>query len=647
MKKLLSIVLLLAAVSTTFGQWQLHIGNDYFRELKYQKAIKLYINAIKRKPTLEATEKLADCYRYTNNYSRAEFWYGKAITYPGASPKCFYQYGQMLKVNQKYEQAKGVFEKYARLSGVDVVFAQTLINSCDSAMIWNNEPKDYLIASREDLNSSYSDFGVAKLAEYAIVFTSNRTFSKKDFKKSDDQDQPYYNLVFSQLDEAGSATSVEPFSFETPTPYHIATPSFTENFDTLFFTRSFVDKGFKESVNRLEIFFSVRKDTLWSKPTALPINKSNVSMGHPYWDASSKTLYFVSNEANGLGGYDIWFSTLNGGVWSKPLNAGKTLNTPEDEFYPVVKNGQMFFSSKGHAGLGGFDIFQSSINADGQWSRPENLKAPLNTSFDDFSIYYDRTDNKGLLSSNRNGQQGSDDIFTFEYTAPLGNRYFLDVRSVVVKAGERYALNGAEVKINRIGLEGLFLDTVSVNGNTYYEIDGDSDYELSVAYPDCFSFDGIINLNTVTPIDTFRLNASLPRQDGVILETVVELKSKEIGAEYQVENIYFDYNKSEIRPDAEEGLSKLITVLQNNPEIKIELGSYCDSRGDSEYNQRLSERRAKSVLKYLVNKGIKRNRLTSKGYGESSLVNECFDGVECSEEEHQQNRRTMFKIVGN
>ncbi len=646
MKKALYILVLCVMALGAKAQWQLHIGNDYFRELKYQKAIKLYINAIKRKPTLEATEKLATCYRYTNNYNRAEFWYGKAITYPGSSPENYYYYGQMLKVGQKYEEAKAVFQKYGSMMGVDLEFAQKLIVSCDSAIAWSNNPKDYLIASREDLNSSYSEFGVAKLAEYAIVFSSNRSFSKKDLKRSDDQAQPYYNLVFSQLDDEGKAKTIEPFSFETPTPYHIATPSFTANYDTLFFTRSFVEKGFKESKNRLELFYSVRKDTLWTKPVALTINQKGVSMGHPYWDDATRTLYFVSNMENGVGGFDVYYSKLSGGVWSKPQNAGKTINTPEDEFYPVVKEGNMYFSSKGHYGLGGFDIFQSTYNGS-EWGSPVNVKAPLNTSYDDFSIYYDQSDSKGLLASNRNGEQTGDDIFTFEYAEPLGNRYFLDVRTVLVKAGERYSLEGADVKINRIGLDGLYLDTISVNGNTVYEIDGDSDYEIEVSYPETFGYSGVINLNTLTPIDTIRLNETLPRQDGVIVEALIEMNSKEIGSEYEIENIYFDYDDASIRSDARPSLMELVSVLGKNPEIKIELGSYCDSRGSDDYNLNLSERRAKAVMKFLVNAGVKRSRLKSKGYGETGLVNNCGNGVECSEEEHQQNRRTMFKIIGN
>ena len=396
MKKLFISFIAISLALPSIAQRQLYLGNDNFAELRYANAANYYIDALEAKPTLEATEKLADCYRFLNNYGGAEKYYRKAIKYPGSSSRNYYHLGQVLKVNQKYDEAKLVFTKYATFKGVDSLQAVELLKSCDDAKDWIAEEHNYLVRTRADLNSRNSDFGLVMINDSTLAYTTNR--KKCDVQLSADQKRPYYKVAYSEIDDSLKAKKIRYIDFESEVDYHIATPSFTASGDTMFFTRSFIEKDTREVLNRLELSYSVKMGNVWSTPKKLPINFKNSSNGHPAWDAYNNKLIFISNRKGGFGGYDLYESKLVDGKWQDAVNLGAVVNSSDDEFYPTMVENQLYFSSRGHIGLGGLDIFNTHQINDTTWSAPMNLKTPFNSSYDDFAYSRIKDTNRGWYS---------------------------------------------------------------------------------------------------------------------------------------------------------------------------------------------------------------------------------------------------------
>ena len=640
--KLLALVSLSVAM-VSFGQRQLYLGNDNFAELRYARAAEFYSEAVEAKPTLEATEKLADCYRFLNKFGRAEKYYRKAINFPGSTARNYYYLGQMLKVNEKYDEAIEVFKAYANKKGADAAKVDKLIKSCDLAKEWKAEKHNYKLTPVVAVNSTNSDFGFAWLNDSTVAYTTNRR--KGEYELSKDQLKPYFRIAYTELDDSFKVVKPRYMKFDMDLEYHIATPTFTASGDTVFFTRSYIEKDRRENLNRLELNFSVKqKNGNWSKPRALPINARNSSNGHPYWDKENRKLYFISDRKGSFGGYDIYVSDFNLGNWTEPVNLGSTVNSEEDEFYPNLNNGTLYFSSKGHIGMGGLDIFKTEKVGD-TYKEPENLKAPFNSSFDDFAFVQIHDEKRGWISSNRSGRNGTDDVYFFEYIEDLEPLCYLVVSPQVTIEDKIEKIGDAVVFVNSTSDLENFIVPEKRNGADYYPIDCAGDYKIKVVSEDNLTFEDVASVSSFELVEKKEISEGLPRQYEHTLKFSPELMENKIGSTYKLQNVYFDYNKWDIRDDAVNDLKGLAAVLKNNPDVRVELGSHTDNRGPAAYNKSLSKKRANSVKQFLVDLGIDAKRLDSKGYGESLPVNRCKDGVECSEAEYQANRRTEFKIV--
>lgn len=624
------------------AQMSLHIANDYFKQHRYQKAIQFYVSAIKRKPTLEATQKLADSYRFTKDYGRAEFWYEKAMAFNESPAYNVLQFGQMQKINEKYDKAKTTFQRYASLPGVDRNYASELIASCDSAAIWASQPGGVALKNREDLNSVYSDFGVVNLSNVAYVISTNRpTVQLRTGRLSKDQEQPYYKIAIAELDEAGQAKDVQRFEFKNNSDFHQATPSFSQNLDTMYYTETRITKDTKEKVNRLGIYYSVRVNGVWTEPKPFSYNNEAYSVGHPFIANNGTELYFVSDVPGGQGGFDIYVCNWQNGGWGTPVNLGSEINSAQDEFYPVIKDDHMYFSSMGHIGMGGLDIFMASFNGD-SWGNIRNMKSPINSAQDDFGLYFDETNHLGFISSNRRGGYGYDDIYSFDFNAPLPTKYFVELKPYERENGKTiWSVEANSVMTEKV--TGTIIEPVTLMGKTVYPVNNLTDYTIRTEKDGYFTITNATALKDLTFSDSVAFS-ELPLEMGVFYTLDIELNKMQLDRSYALNNIYYDFNKASLRPEAKDELNKLISILNDNPGIKVQIGSYCDSRGNDNYNMVLSRKRAESVVNYLVANGIKRERLTSKGYGETELVNDCANGVKCTEEEHQQNRRTDFKV---
>lgn len=620
----------------------LHIANDYFKQHRYERAIQFYNKALNRKPTLEATAKLADCYRLTKDYARAEFWYEKALVYNEVSADILLKYGQMLKSNEKFEKAKTIFERYANLPGVDINYGKNLASSCDSAVKWTEQKGGITLRNRDDLNSAYSDFGGVGLSNYAYVISTNRpTVQNRVGKLTRDTEQPYFKIAVAQLDSTGTANNIYRFQFDKRSDYHQATPCFSKNLDTMYFTETRMARVNREKINRLGIYYTVRVGDKWTEPKEFSYNNNAFSVAHPFLANNGTELYFVSDVPGGQGGFDIYMCHLENGGWSSPVNLGAEVNSSEDEFYPVLKDNHLYFSSMGHIGMGGLDIYMANFEPGTGWTNVQNMKAPFNSPQDDFGLYFNDDYHTGFISSNRRGGLGYDDIYAFDYNERLENLLFVELRPYQKANGQTIWASEA-VSTMKEKISGKEIDPVRLNGKVVFPIEPEKTYAIRTVNQGLATLTNSMALEGLTFADSSAIS-ELPLQMGVFYTFDIEIPYSNNGS-YNLNNIYYDFNKASLRPEAKEELNKLIRILEENPHIRIQIGSYCDSRGSDSYNLNLSNRRAQSVVNYLIERGVSKKRLSYKGFGENGILNGCNNGVDCTEEQHQQNRRTDFQV---
>lgn len=630
------------------AQYVLKLANEQYDLFNYTKAADFYLQAYKKNPTLYVAEHLANCYRLMEDYKNAETWYAIAITLPGALPQDFLRYAQALQNNSKYTEAKVQYTKYYTLApAVDQKQLKLWITACDSSTAWIKDPKHYDIADERGLNSPQSDWGAVTYGN-SIVFTSDRItapvkqsskgrpFLRIDHGMTLDKDRylwtgnDYLRLYQRQIDATASA--VKQFAFTTDgTDYHMGAASFSADGTEVYFTLTRMPK--KQSRDtaviktiKLEIFWS-KKDPAtnqWAKPLPFAYNNEKWSAGDPYISADGRTLYFVSDMPGGKGGTDIYYCVKNAsGNWGKPVNL-RAVNTAGNERTPFLYGNKLYFSSDGGVGMGGLDIYRAT-RRDTTFGPVQNMGYPVNSPQDDFSFLL-TTDTTGYLSSNRPGGLGNDDIYSFtQKPAPT----FLFEGIVYNKKTNQVIANSTVTLIKN----GKVLKALSnTEGKFSFRLDEKSTYKLR-GEKKAFLSD---NQEVTT----------LRAKPGAVIHKNLYLDKIELNKAIRLENIYYDFDESYIREDAGIELDKLIKILKENPTIEIELGSHTDSRGTEEYNMALSQARADAAVRYIVDIGeIPERRIKARGYGKTRLLNKCKTGVDCTEAEHQLNRRTEFKIT--
>ncbi|MFC6997059.1 OmpA family protein [Rufibacter roseus] len=649
--KSLAILLLVLFTQIALGQKGQKLADLHYQKKEYALAIKAYKDVLKtQQPSLEVVTKLADAYRQLNNPQDAEFWYAQMLAFPNYDPQHLKHFADMARMNGDFKKAKNLYLTYAEKVPSAQHEAMNLIATSENAQLWMAQPQPYAVEKHPQLNSENSDFSPAFYQE-GIVFTSDRYGNDKKRKVSAFTGKPYSALYYSKKEDSGFSSAVP-----LPAPIHNDVQNgsavFSPDGNTIYFTRINHVKQKKKKVNtdpfswtkfsstpnyinRLELFISQKQANGWSKPKPFPYNNPSLySIGHPALSVTGDTLYFASDMPGSLGESDIFFSVKqHNNAWSAPTNLGQQVNTEGKEVFPVISpSGKLYFSSNGHKGMGGLDIF--SANGSGViWSQAKNLRYPLNSPADDFGILFEKAGDSGYLSSNRGSTDGTDDIFSFKYAPIPCHLSGIALEKAEIKPGLFKDVPVANVKIS-LYKEG---DTVPVI--TYSNAAGQFTFAIfdGVGYKVRATKTGYLNRTaTITPacestVDMVKLGMVLNRNT---LNTPI-----------LVENIYYDLDKYDIRPDAALELDKLVQTLNDNPNINIELSSHTDSRQTRSYNNLLSQMRAQAAVDYIVSKGVDRSRISAKGYGETRLLNRCADGVACSEEEHQLNRRTEFKIL--
>lgn len=637
-------------LSTSIGkaQYVLKEADVQFDLYNYDKAIVLYTEAYQKKKTLKSVERLAESYRLIQNYKQAESWYAILVATDGAKPEAYRWYAEMLKNNAKYSEAKTQFAKYGtlakNLTPAQVNQVDVWQKSCDSAVKWMRNPKTIAIKNEKLLNSAQSDWAAVNYKE-SVVFTSDRSNignlnvrTGRPFLKFDTGKQPdkkvygwtgnEYLRIYQKDKSLGS---ISLFPLDAGTDYHVGATSFSSDGNEVYFTLTKIPSKVEKVKNapstiNIEIFSSKYQNGTWTEPKPFRYNKvQEWSVGDPFLSKDGTTLFFVSNKPGGLGGTDIYYCKRNvGGDWGEamPLSAA---NTAGNERSPMTDGNRFYFSTDGSISMGGLDIYRASITDRGILTNIENMGYPLNSAQDDFAFnLMDKTN--GYFASNREGGLGSDDIYSFVEQLKLKFK----LEGQVFNKETNFPLANAVVTLNKINGTRI-KTTTDENGKYKFNLEEDADYNL---------------LAEKTEFRTANENLTTKglRESEVIRQDLY-LAPIVIGKEIRIENIYYDFDKSNIRPDAAKELDKIVAVMKENPTIWIVLGSHTDSRGKDQYNQWLSQSRANSAVQYIIDRGVEKSRITAKGYGESKPVNECTNGVKCSEEAHQLNRRTEFTIV--
>jgi peptidoglycan-associated lipoprotein len=623
--------LLLTAVLSSCSSYYLKRGDAYYESMQYDKAINSYTKYVSKTNSNSASAKLADCYRLNSDYVNAEKWYARAITQEGSAPENLFFYGKALMNNRKYAEAKKAFEAY-RLQKPEDPLAPEFIASCDASLKHVADSTLYGL-KQVDIPQITTAFAEVNYRD-GIVFAADKQEISGKEKRSGWTGRSYLDLYFSKKESNGTWSVPEPLPGEINGLYHEGPSVFNNDQTLVYFTRSNYSSARKLGKNEkdesnLKIFSATLVDGKWTSLQMLPFNSDEYSCGHPALSPDGKTLYFVSDMPAGAGGTDIYKCTLSKnkeGVdeWSQPENLGEAINTAGNEMFPYIsREGILYFSSEAHNTFGGLDIFSSAWDGK-SWSEPEHLQYPINTSEDDFALVLNKDGRTGYISSNRSDL---DKIYEIRLPDPV----FL-LKGTVTAKENGSPLGDAVVELT---LPGSNLAEV-------WPVNDDGSYAIKLKAEQAYKVQAMAE-GYLVPAEVAVSTEGRKKSDTLVVN--FQLEKMQMEKPIVLENIYYDLDKWKIRKDAAVELDKFAELLNNNPQINVELSAHTDARADDHYNLVLSEKRAKAAVEYLVKKGIAPSRLQWKGYGETMLVNNCGNGVSCEEQLHQQNRRTEFRII--
>ncbi len=626
-------------------------GQKRFDSGEYELAIKEFQKAATANYQLGKTNYfIAESYRLSNRPLQAGEFYEKALASGSKESDLRFHLAFAQKVQGKYEAAADNLEKY--LSGTpSKEFKKKAQHELDilPEVIALSKRKTFYEIKPVGVNTDKTEFAPIVLGNELLFTASKKELTYKN------NGLPFLGLYKATLNNATETGTPALFSntiFQDNA--NEGTPAFTKDGKTMVFARGNTGKRSDQSPD-VDLYISKLVDGAWSTPELVAVSDSASWDGCPAFSNDGRTLYFSSNRPGGKGGLDLYRANVDkAGRFGKPVNLGSDINTVGDEMFPYIsKDNKLYFASDGHAGLGGLDLFVAT-RKNGEVT-VEHLGTQLNSRFDDFGLVaIDSV--RGYFASNREGGKGDDDIYFYENTKPN-----IPIEPTVTKVQKKvkYFLAGIVTDLNKNVLDSAKVTIVDDESKQaieelYTQADGkfprvmievEKSYTLIAekkgffTQREFFTMEGkeipVEKLTKAETDTTFFVPIALDKP------TI----GKEISKQFRIAPIYYDLDKSDIRPDAAIELEKIVQILQDNPGIKLELGSHTDSRATAEYNIKLSQRRADSAVKYILSKGIAASRITAKGYGETQLINSCADGVNCSEEEHQMNRRTEFKVI--
>jgi len=653
-----ALFLIFSPVTTQAQSRRMAAADEAFNSFQYNIAVSRYKKVYSRTKSRPEKDRIsfqmAECYRMMNNTKRAEVTYRRIIKsdFARRNPITYLRYADMLKASEKYDDAKEYYALYTENVPEDPR-GPNGVKSCELAAEWIKNPTKFSITNVKKLNSKSDDFAATYADKFynAVIFTSTREGSTG--KGLDDwTGQNFSDLFLSRQDRKGEWS--EPALVDTEgkinTSSNEGAPAFNDKFSALYFTRC--SNGEDEATN-CKIIVIKRTGKGWGEPQVLNLGSdSTVTNGHPAISKDELTLIFSSDRKGGQGGKDLWIATRKSAAdeFNKPLNLGALVNTPGEEVFPFLKNDTtLYFASNGHPGLGGLDIFKT-LKRDGEWTEPINLEVPVNSNADDFAIIFQPGEEQGFLSSNRKGGRGGDDIY-----------YFINPPLV-------FTLQGT-VK-DELTLQFIPMATVRLAGSDGTSVDAKTDPK------GFYSF----SKSQIKPNTTYELTVLKDNYfNKKAAETTVGLeKNKDFVIDFLLEpipekpvvlpDILYDLAKWDLKPQYQDSLQGLIKTLLENETVIVELASHTDARDTDERNDILSQRRAESVVNYLIDRGIDPERLVAKGYGErvprtmmkdvkkdgflfktGTILTESFiDSLKSTPEKeaaHALNRRTEFRVL--
>jgi len=613
-----------------------------FRYGKYEKVISYYKGVVKKDPNNgKANYYLAESYRLSNRIKESEPFYARAKGKGVNLDSVKLYYAKSLQANAKYDQAHAVLEDLESSTIDDKMKARAQkeldgLNYLDKLA---QKKSYYKIKNLEAINTPFT--------EYAPVYSNNElyfTSSRSNSRIYEATGTPFTDLYKAETNGANvNASTIAPLpSFINESNINEGCITFTPDGKTMIFGKG--NNGKRKGASDVDLYLSRFRNGQWSEPTPININQPDAWESTPAFSPDGRTLYFSSNRKGGFGGLDIYTAQMDGrGRFGKVKNLGPEINTAGEELFPYVsESGKMYFSSDGHPGYGMLDIFEVK-RANGK-NVVENLGQPVNSPADDFGIYLFKAD-RGFFTSNREGGMGDDDIYTFINEDPelrVVNYFLQGITYMTRKDSTREILPNTKVSLLDqegdvmqdfiTGNDGKFLFRVYENEN--YSILGETDGFITKRQP-------YTTVGKSVPLESLKELVT-----NITLDTILVLDRKERNKIFVLENIYFGYDSAVIRKEAAKELDNLVTILTDNSDLKIEMGSHTDSIASDVYNIQLSQRRAEATVNYLIKKGIDPTRLVAKGYGESKPIarNTNPDGSD-NPVGRQRNRRTEFKIL--
>lgn len=610
-------------------------ADERYNQYSFSPAIDIYKKVLDKGYTSpDLLKRLGNSYYFNAKYQEAAETYKKLEeTYPDAiSVEDVFRYAQSLKSTGNYDQATKVMEDFKAMTAAMVDFDEDYM-----AKIEKNSGR-YTI-KEFPYNSKYSDFAAAYYEE-GLIFASDRDTGNFARYRHTWNARDFLDLYKVNADSVSNDFVVK-LDGDVNTRLHESSSVITKDGTMMYFTRNnFMDgrkKKDEEGIIRLKIYSAENVDGIWTNIVELPFNSDSYSVAHPMLSPDGKKLYFVSDMPGSLGESDIFVTDIIGdGTYGPIVNLGENINTIARETFPfITKDGILYFSSDGHQGLGGLDVFATKITYNDYTQPVVNVGKPVNTPKDDFSFIYDSDDSTGYFASNRDGGTGDDDIYEFVENEPLTLDCIQEVSGTVRDRISNEVLAGATVKIIDEENNEISSTITDSEGNYILMLDCSKGNFVRA------SRDGYVPAEEYLPISDGK-----PRIVDFYLERDVVTGGfgDDLAKLLQLSTIYFDLNKFNIRPDAEIEIQKVIVAMEKYPSLKIKVNSHTDSRGVDAYNLWLSQKRAESTVNYMISKGIAADRLQGEGFGETRLVNDCANGVQCSEEQHQLNRRSEFII---
>jgi outer membrane protein OmpA-like peptidoglycan-associated protein/tetratricopeptide (TPR) repeat protein len=635
----LTLFSLVVLMSSCGARYYLETGKEDYNNLRYAEAREKFNTSLTKEPeSYEAVKMLALTLQRMKDFDGASKAYQLALKYPQVTLEDKFNYAKMLMSTDKHADAELIFREYLTARPGDAV-AKNLLESCQFIELFKDDTSRYQIRSLP-LMDNLSMYSPVPYKE-GLAYTAERLEKGKENPWTGNS----YNDIYVMENNGSDWIGAEPMPVVINSRYSDGPISFDEKGEFAILTRSYtVNQGKKrknneQNYNNLCLYSTELIDGVWSPLKELSFNSEDFTNMHPALSSKGDTLYFASDREGGYGAYDLYISTKGANEkWSKPINLGSEVNSAANDVFPVLrKDGSINFSSDGHPSLGGLDIFRSERDESGQWNRPRNINYPINSTADDFGLFYVVGDTLGYFSSNR---KGVDRIFEVQ-SKPSGIVFV----NGFVQGPDSLPLQGAMVKLIDMK-SGDVIEEIVVgdDGRFNFELAPDGSYKIESS-KEGYLTESYLR-STVNQFEDEAEDVTLMLQKLELTDPNAPFDPKGSGV-YKVPNINYDLNVAVIRADAAVELNKVLKIMKNNPTIAIELHAHTDAQFTTEYNLALSNRRAATAKAYLVKQGISESRIATRGFGETRIINRCKEGVQCSDSEHEVNRRTEFIVTSD